>query len=224
MIMIRTSERLKQGASLYYQQFIAKVSDEKRNYPTVNYPNKVDKCYFQRINQLTGSKIEVIFLQRTYYKKVEGYRQVNYQKYRILSGTLYKEKYVSIKLDLTPTSLNNLRYHADSDISRNALGIISAINQVDCYPSWAQTEFLNLIHKKTVEKINNDAKTKRTNSDTSIKNEEARKKANKNAIETAIKIRWCSSILKAYMGVKLLNRRDIYIGAYKWEGYIQREF
>ena len=46
--------------------------------------------------------------------------------------------------------------------SRNALGIISAINQVDCYPSWAQTEFLNLVHKKSVEKINNDAKAKRT--------------------------------------------------------------
>ena len=185
--MIRTSERLRQGASLYYQQFTAKVSDEKRNYPTVNYPNKVERCYFQRINQLSGSKIEVIFLQRTYYKKVEGYRQVNYQKYRILSGTLYKEKYVSIKLDLTPTSLNNLRYHGDSDISRNALGIISAINQVDCYPSWAQTEFLNLVHKKSVEKINNDAKAKRTSSDSSIKNEEARKKANKSSIEAAIK-------------------------------------
>ena len=185
--MIKTSERLKQGASLYYQQFITKVSDEKRNYPTVNYPNRVDKRYFQCINQLTDSKIEVIFLQRTYYKKVEGYRQVNYQKYRILSRTLYKEKYVSIKLDLTPTSLNNLRHHADSDMLRNALGIISAIDQVDCYPPWAQTEFLNLIHKKTVEKINYDARTERINSDTSIKNEEARKRENKIAIETALK-------------------------------------
>ena len=185
--MIKTSERLKQGARLYYQQFTSKIDELKRNYPTVNYPNKVDRFYFHRISEITNLYVVVIFLQRTYYKKVEGYRQVNYQKYRILSGTLYKDKIISIKLDLTPTSLNNLKYYSDSEIGKNAIGIISAINRVDCYPSWAQSEFLDLIHKKTVERIIDSANSKRSSIDLNIKNEEKRKKANKYFVEEILK-------------------------------------
>ncbi len=185
--MIRTSERLKEGASLYYQQFITKVEESKRTCPYVNYPNKVERLYFQRVSEISSSKVEVVFLQRTYYKKVEGYRQVNYYKYKILSKTLYKEKYVSKKLDLTPASLNNLKNHSDSDIARNALGIISGIQQVDCYPSWAQSEFLDLIHKITIARIDDEATSKRNISDTNIKNEEIRKKANKKLIEAVLK-------------------------------------
>ena len=185
--MIRTSERLKQGARIYYQQFIGKVAESKHSYPSVDYPNKVDRFYFQRVSEISDSKVEIVFLQRTFYKKVEGYRQVNYQKYRILSNTLYKEKNVSIKIDLTPTSLNNLKHHINKDVEKNALGIISAISRVDCYPSWAQSEFLDLIHKATEEKINNEAKLKRSYSDSDIKNEEKRKNANKKSIELSLK-------------------------------------
>lgn len=176
--MIRTSERLKQGADLYFQRFLISVADEKRSFPTVSYPDKIDRFYFYRIDVLSSSEVEVILLQRSFYKKVEGYRQVNYQKYRILSSTLYKDKYVSIKLDVNTTSLNNLKYHSDRYISRNALGIISAIKNVTCYPTWAQSELLDLVHKNAVEKIDNGAKAKRSASDISIKNEESRKKLN----------------------------------------------
>ncbi len=185
--MIKTSERLKQGSALYYQQFIANVDDSKRNWPKVNYPSKADKFYFQRVSEISSSKVEVVFLQRTYYKKVEGYRQVNYQKYRILSNTLCKDKYVTKKLDLTPAYMNNLKYHLDSDIAKNALGIISGISRCDCYPSWAQSEFLDLIHKETIRMINNEAKTKRSNSDSDLIKEENRKKAKKSSIEILIK-------------------------------------
>lgn len=201
--MIKTSERLKKGADLYYQRFFANINEEKRQFPTINYPDKVDKYYFNRLDSLGGTKIEVVFLQRTFYKKVEGYRQVNYQKHRILSNTMYKDKFVSIKFDVTPTALNNLRHHTENYVSKNALGIISATKNVTWYPAWAQTEFLDLVHKKTLETINNDAKTKRNMSDSAIKKQESLKCdkfstiANVIKLEKALKAKISKTIIKS---------------------------
>ena len=182
--MIRTSERLKQGARLYYEQFMNKTSKEIHKYPEVNYPEKVEKVFFQRINKVTETKIEIVFYQRTYYKKVEGYRQINYQKHRILSETLFKEKNFSVKLDVTPLSLANLKIHQNINVSNNALGIISCIDEVECYPTWAQIKFLDLIHTNVVGQIKTEAKVKMANSDNAIDNKEKEKKANSKLIET----------------------------------------
>ena len=54
--MLKTSERLQQGAKLYYQQFMSKVAVDMSNKPNVDYPNKIERYYFKEVIYLTNEK------------------------------------------------------------------------------------------------------------------------------------------------------------------------
>ena len=184
--MLKTSERLQQGAKLYYQQFMSKVAVDMNNKPNVDYPNKIERYYFKEVIYLTNEKAEIVLSFRTYYKKVEGYRQYNYHKYRVLSNTLYKEKFVSIKVDLNPIALNNLKNNSITYVSMNATGIISAIRPVECYPTWAQKVFLDAIHKSESERLNKIFQERMSSIASKIKKAENIKSENLKLIENEL--------------------------------------
>ena len=181
--MITTRERLMKGANLYYLKYSGNIKAQMSNWPSVNYPNKVCKTYFDKVRNTSKNQITVYFKKRTYYKKVEGYRQVNYTKYRILSNVLCKDSDFSINIEASAFSFKNLKTNPDPEISSNALLIIAGSEIIDFFPDWAQTTFLQYIHDDEVMKITNNLKSKSARYIQDVKNIDSSKKKTIEMIE-----------------------------------------
>lgn len=168
--MLNTESRLLEGAKLYYSRAKAKIESEMRNPPSIRYPEKITRNYFNRVEDRGKGEYAAVFFQRTFYKKIERYRQVNNVKYPIYSAPLWKDKEVAIKIRPNPSLFNELKNNDNSDLAKNAMIIISCFADPKLYPSWAQEEFLSLVHSAKSKEIADKAKleTETANAELSV--------------------------------------------------------
>ncbi len=147
------SRRLIGGMRLYAGKAREEIAKKSNQTPKVTYPDKVVKRYFNGVRQLGHNRGEVLFLERTYYRKVAGYEQVNYVRHRIYSEVLSKDKPVSVKIDTSMRGLSILINSGDVSLRENALLIVATLGEPALCPRWAQEVFFNLIHEETERKI-----------------------------------------------------------------------
>ena len=158
--MESTGKRLLQGAALYRKEFAEKTKKAMEKTPQVVYPDKVERRYFQRVDDLGHGEFALVFLVRTFYKKIERYQQANNQKYPIYSDTLCKEKTEEIKIRPNPLLFEEWKEGDNPVLAKNALGIISYFLDPGLYPVYAQETFLEYVHLAKIEEINKENKAK----------------------------------------------------------------
>ena len=151
--MIKVSERLLLGASIYHKKAVEDARKALYDTPNFDYPHKVEKVYFLSVDRLTGGFFQVKFLHRSYYKKIERYHQVNNRKYPVYSLPLHKDKESVIKIKPSLSYFSSLKESDIKEISEHALLIISYFDDPSFYPEYAQETFLELAHEKALSDI-----------------------------------------------------------------------
>ena len=150
--MEKTSTRLRQGALAMRQYYAYQTEYRKRQTPKVDYPEKVVVVFLDKV-VLSPRKGQVEFIERTYFRKVEGYHQVAGQKIRDLSPVQSKDKVIAFPVLPTLNFFATLQNNPTPLLAENALAIIAMVDDVKLYPAFAQIAFLEACHKGASEKI-----------------------------------------------------------------------
>ena len=154
--MERTSSRLKAGAAMYKQTYMAATAEESKKLIPIEYPNKVTKSFFVGIKK-SQTKCDAIIKEVTFFRKVDGYKNINNKKYRIYSAVQTKEKEILIPFFATSAFFRSLPNHPNPTLAENALAIVACFDDPFLYPLYAQQKFLELVHEARIKEIRSNA-------------------------------------------------------------------